>query len=219
MGPGDRVSPTALMASTPTSRRRPRPTGSPAAHGDGSGTFHGPRLAPSYGRPAAAAVVARPPTLVAATPLPRSDVPSAAGAGRMDAMIKVEGLTRNYGDFIAVDDISFVCQPGTGHRLPRPQRCRQDHHDAGHGRAHPADQRPRSRSAATSTTTSPTPAATSASCSTPRPSTPAAPAARSSTIGAKTMGLPTSRVDEMLDAGLARRRPRPSAGCATTPSA
>ena len=28
-------------------------------------------------------------------------------------MIKVEGLTRNYGSFTAVDDISFVCQPGT----------------------------------------------------------------------------------------------------------
>ena len=39
------------------------------------------------------------------------------------------------------------------------------------------------------------------------------------TIGAQTMGLPTSRVDEMLAPGLARRRPRPSAGCATTRSA
>ena len=28
-------------------------------------------------------------------------------------MIKVEGLTRAYGSFIAVDDISFECQPGT----------------------------------------------------------------------------------------------------------
>ena len=28
-------------------------------------------------------------------------------------MIKVEGLTGTYGSFIAVDDISFVCQPGT----------------------------------------------------------------------------------------------------------
>ncbi|GAB2882275.1 ABC transporter ATP-binding protein [Nocardioides pacificus] len=27
-------------------------------------------------------------------------------------MIKVEGLTRRYGDFNAVDDVSFVCQPG-----------------------------------------------------------------------------------------------------------
>jgi len=28
-------------------------------------------------------------------------------------MIKVEGLTRKYGDFTAVDNVSFVCQPGT----------------------------------------------------------------------------------------------------------
>src|SRR6476469_7825712 len=28
-------------------------------------------------------------------------------------MIKVEGLTRAYGSFIAVDDISFACRPGT----------------------------------------------------------------------------------------------------------
>jgi ABC-2 type transport system ATP-binding protein len=28
-------------------------------------------------------------------------------------MIKVEGLTRKYGSFVAVDDISFTCRPGT----------------------------------------------------------------------------------------------------------
>ena len=28
-------------------------------------------------------------------------------------MIKVEGLTRKYGDFTAVDNVSFACQPGT----------------------------------------------------------------------------------------------------------
>ena len=28
-------------------------------------------------------------------------------------MIKVEGLTRKYGSFVAVDDISFICKPGT----------------------------------------------------------------------------------------------------------
>ena len=45
----------------------------------------------------------------------------------------------------------------------------------------------------------PNPGRMSASSSTPPPSTPAAPAARSSTLGAKTMGLPESRVDEMLE--------------------
>ncbi len=31
----------------------------------------------------------------------------------MSRMIKVEGLTRKYGSFVAVDDISFECKPGT----------------------------------------------------------------------------------------------------------
>ena len=31
----------------------------------------------------------------------------------MARMIKVEGLTRKYGSFVAVDDISFTCKPGT----------------------------------------------------------------------------------------------------------
>src|SRR6188474_2674818 len=33
--------------------------------------------------------------------------------GRVGVMIKVEGLTRKYGDFTAVDNVSFACQPGT----------------------------------------------------------------------------------------------------------
>jgi ABC-2 type transport system ATP-binding protein len=33
--------------------------------------------------------------------------------GQAEPMITVEGLTRKYGSFTAVDDISFVCQPGT----------------------------------------------------------------------------------------------------------
>ncbi len=32
---------------------------------------------------------------------------------RLSAMIKVEGLTKTYGGFTAVDDVDFVCQPGT----------------------------------------------------------------------------------------------------------
>src|SRR3954468_13635661 len=34
------------------------------------------------------------------------------GQGRVGPMIKVEGLTRTYGSFTAVDDVSFTCQPG-----------------------------------------------------------------------------------------------------------
>ncbi len=33
-------------------------------------------------------------------------------SGRLGDMITVEGLTRRYGNFAAVDDISFVCEPG-----------------------------------------------------------------------------------------------------------
>src|SRR3954447_2101946 len=36
----------------------------------------------------------------------------AQDVGHPGAMITVEGLTRRYGTFTAVDDISFVCQPG-----------------------------------------------------------------------------------------------------------
>src|SRR4051794_21834165 len=35
-----------------------------------------------------------------------------AGFGRLRRMITVEGLTRKYGSFTAVDNVSFVCQPG-----------------------------------------------------------------------------------------------------------
>ena len=37
----------------------------------------------------------------------------AVRGGRVVPMIKVEGLTRAYGSFTAVDDISFECRPGT----------------------------------------------------------------------------------------------------------
>ena len=56
-------------------------------------------------------------------------------------MITVDRLTKAYGDFRAVDDVSFVCQAGTGDRLPRTQRRRQDHDHARHGRPHRSDQR------------------------------------------------------------------------------
>ena len=41
-------------------------------------------------------------------------MPMRAGGpvGQAGRMIKVEGLTRKYGAFTAVDDVSFVCQPG-----------------------------------------------------------------------------------------------------------
>src|SRR3954470_11286026 len=35
-----------------------------------------------------------------------------AAVGQAGPMITVEGLTRKYGAFTAVDDVSFVCEPG-----------------------------------------------------------------------------------------------------------
>ena len=71
-------------------------------------------------------------------------------------------------------------QARPGDRLPRPQRRRQVHHHADHGRPDPAHVRRPPPSTVGGSPTCPTPASRSASCSTPRPSTPAAPAARSS---------------------------------------
>ena len=45
--------------------------------------------------------------------------------------LELDGLTRRFGDVVALDDLSFTVPPGQGLRFPRPQRCRQDH---GHAR-------------------------------------------------------------------------------------
>jgi ABC-type multidrug transport system ATPase subunit len=86
-------------------------------------------------------------------------------------MITVEGLTKKFGGFSAVDDVSFVCQPGrvTGFLGPNgagkttTMRVMVGLTPATHGR----------------TTTSRTPACTWGCSSTRRRSTPAAPVARS----------------------------------------
>ena len=44
-------------------------------------------------------------------------------------MIHVQDLVKRFGDFTAVDDISFDVRAGRDLRLPRPERRRQDHHD------------------------------------------------------------------------------------------
>ncbi len=132
-------------------------------------------------------------------------------------MIEVNGLTRTYGGFTAVDDVTFACEPGrvTGFLGPNgagktttmrvmvgltPATARHRHH-----RRPPL----------------------------PRPAQPGPPRRRAArrlaqhagrtgreilTLGARTMGLPTARVDEMLELVSLTTR-RPSAGCATTRSA
>ena len=93
-------------------------------------------------------------------------------------MITIESVTRTYGDFTAVDDVSFTARPGrvTGFLGPN-----------GAGKSTTMrimvglTRRPRAPppSAGAGTSTCPTQASRSACCWTPPPSTPAAPAGRS----------------------------------------
>ena len=68
----------------------------------------------------------------------------------------MRGLTKRFGSFTAVDDLDFDVEPGRDHRLPRPQRRRQDDDPAHAARPrarHGAARRP---STAAATPTSPT---------------------------------------------------------------
>ena len=114
-------------------------------------------------------------------------------------MIKVETLTKKYGGFTAVDDVTFTAAAGrvTGFLGPN-----------GAGKSTtmrimvgltPPERRAPPPSTAAASPTCPTRAARSASSSTPPPSTPAAPAARSSPSRSAPWGCRRSRVDEMLD--------------------
>ena len=133
-------------------------------------------------------------------------------------MINVEGLTRKYGAFTAVDDVSFVCQPGrvTGFLGPNgagkttTMRVMVGLTPATSGRRHhrrpPLPRHPQPGPARRRAARRLGPAR--------RPHRPRDPHHRRRDHGPA--GLARRR-----DArpGLARRRPRPSAGCATTPSA
>ena len=132
---------------------------------------------------------------------------------------QVEALTKKYGGFTAVDDVTFTARPGPGHRLPRPQRRRQVHHHADHGRADPGhsgsatDRRP----------------AVSPTCPTPGREVgvlldaSAQHAGRTGreilTIAPAHHGAADAPGRRDARPGQPDRRPRPSAGCATTPSA
>lgn len=45
-------------------------------------------------------------------------------------MIQVEALTKLYGDFVAVNQLTFSVQPGEVLGLVGAERCGQDHHVA-----------------------------------------------------------------------------------------
>ena len=135
-------------------------------------------------------------------------------------MITIERLTKKYGDAsLAVDDVSFTAAAGPGDRLPRTRTA-------------PASRR-RMRIMVGLTR----PDIGSATISgrryvdLPNPGlevgvlldASAQHAGRTGreilTLAQQFMGLPRSRVEEMLRAGQPDRRPRPSAGSGTTPSA
>ena len=97
--------------------------------------------------------------------------------GRRDPVAE---LTKRYGKFTAVDGDQSRGAPGRAVRLPRPQRRRQDHHDADDRRHPPADERHGARSAAsTSRRGRSRPRRGSASSPTGRSSTTSSPAASS----------------------------------------
>ena len=51
-------------------------------------------------------------------------------------MIEVKNLTKAYGNFVAVKDVSFKAENGSILGFLGPERRRQDHHDAHHHRVH-----------------------------------------------------------------------------------
>ena len=57
--------------------------------------------------------------------------------------IHTEGLSKRYGDTLALDALDLTVQRGRGVRLPRTQRRRQDDHDPAAAGAAPAERRPR----------------------------------------------------------------------------
>ena len=114
-------------------------------------------------------------------------------------MITVDGVTKNYGGHLAVDDVSFIAAARPGHRLPGAERRRQVHDDADHGRSHAGHPRHASRSAATATPTSRTRASHVGVLLDASAQHAGRTGREMLTIGAETMGLPRSRVDEMLE--------------------
>ena len=45
------------------------------------------------------------------------------------ALVQANGLSKNFGEFKAVDDVSFSVERGEVAGFPRPKWCRQVHHD------------------------------------------------------------------------------------------
>ena len=77
--------------------------------------------------------------------MPRHERRRGARAGGGDSLVSVRDLTRRFGSFTAVDDVSFDIPRGQHPRLPRPERLGQvDDHPHARGAAG-ADERPHHR--------------------------------------------------------------------------
>ena len=61
--------------------------------------------------------------------------------GTGGAVVEVEGLTKRYGRFVALDGLTLTVGGGPDPGLHRAQRRREDHGDQNPGRAGPAHQR------------------------------------------------------------------------------
>ena len=72
-------------------------------------------------------------------------------------MIEVQGLTKRYGDKVAVDDLTLHRAARRRDRLPRAERRRQVHDDAADPRPRPAQLGRRRWSTAATTKRSPAP--------------------------------------------------------------
>ena len=95
-------------------------------------------------------------------------------------MITVESLTKKYGAFTAVDDVTFTARPGRVTGFLGPNGAGKSTTMRDHGRPDPAHLRHRHHLRPPVRRPAQPRASRSACCSTPRRSTPAAPAARSS---------------------------------------
>ena len=114
-------------------------------------------------------------------------------------MIEVNDLSKRYGSQLAVDGVSFRCEPGTITGFLGPNGAGKSTTLRMIMRPHAADARAARPCSARATASSRTPAARSASCSTPPRSTRAAPAARCWRSRRGVLGVDRRRVPELLD--------------------
>ena len=94
-------------------------------------------------------------------------------------MITIDSLTKKYGSFTAVDDVTFTASPGRVTGFLGPNGAGKSTTMRVMVGLTPPTSGEVTHQRSAVTPTCPTPASRSASCSTPRPSTPAAPAGRS----------------------------------------